>query len=273
MKKLILLSLTIFGLFLFSGCLQVHTVVNVNKNGSGTVEETVLLSKAFSGMMKQLTESFKTDSSESEQFSFFNEKELKEKAPELGEGVKFVSSKKISDENWEGFKAVYSFKDITKLSINENPESRLPSSPMAMAPAEQKEDDLTFNFIPGSTAEIVINMPDNSSNDQLDEMEEKVDTGGADTAMASQMMQFIKGMKVTLDVVPNGKIVETNASFVKNGKINLINLNFDELMKNPEAFKKFKTMKEKDKKQLEKLMSQTNGLKIELNNKVNVKFK
>ena len=82
-----------------SGCLQVNTKVNLNRDGSGTIEETVVMKNEMINMMKQFTMSF--DSTKSEEFNMFNEEELKSKESNFGEGVKYVSWEKFTFEGYE----------------------------------------------------------------------------------------------------------------------------------------------------------------------------
>ena len=60
----------VFISLLLAGCLQVDTTINVNKDGSGTINEKVLLSKTFVDMMKEFAQAFQ-DSASTEEFSLF----------------------------------------------------------------------------------------------------------------------------------------------------------------------------------------------------------
>ena len=57
----------------------------------------------------------------------FNEKDARSRAAKMGEGVSFVSSRKIKLEGMEGQEATYAFRDMTKLKLSEKPET--PSVP------------------------------------------------------------------------------------------------------------------------------------------------
>ena len=82
MKKIKYLALgAIFFTFL-NGCLQVDTKVNLNSDGSGTIEETVVMKSEVINMMKEFAMAF--DSTKSEEFNMFNEEELKNKASNYG---------------------------------------------------------------------------------------------------------------------------------------------------------------------------------------------
>ena len=139
----------IFSLFL-TGCLQVSTTVNLNKDGSGTIEEIFVMKTEVINMMKEFAMAF--DSAKTEEFNMFNEKELIDKAINYGEGVEYVSGEKITMDNYEGFKAIYSFKDLNKLKLNPSPEDKIPYGAELGEVEKEKsaEDLLKFNFKKGN---------------------------------------------------------------------------------------------------------------------------
>ena len=87
---------------LFSGCLKVDTKIKINKDGSGTIEEQVLMSDAIVSMMNEFMSSFQDSTNTPEEFKLFKESELKNKAAEYGMGVKFVSGEEVKKKGWPG---------------------------------------------------------------------------------------------------------------------------------------------------------------------------
>jgi len=86
----------IFILFLtimFAGCIEIKTLITINNDGSGTVEETVMLSKEIIEMITELQNSFESDTSALEPFRFYNEEELRNNAKQFGDEVSYVSSR------------------------------------------------------------------------------------------------------------------------------------------------------------------------------------
>src|SRR5947199_4655115 len=65
-------------------------------------------------------------------------------AAKMGEGVTFVSSRKIKTEQVEGFEATYAFKDITKLRISQKLGTPGPNEP-GTAPDDDGEKTM-FRF-------------------------------------------------------------------------------------------------------------------------------
>src|SRR5262245_16380591 len=104
-------------MFLLNGCFSDTTTIKLNPDGSGTlVVVTTMKAKAIQ-QMKEMAKAFGGENAKEPEL--FTEKEAKEKAAKMGEGVQFVSFEPIKNKDAEGQKAVYSFKDITKLKINE----------------------------------------------------------------------------------------------------------------------------------------------------------
>lgn len=120
--KLSLFSLTSI---LFCGCLEVETTINLNKDGSGTVEEKVLMKKEFVDMMSGFNLKSENGTTKSSRFSLFNPDELKADAAKYGENVQYISGKEIVEKGREGYKAVYKFQNINQLKIDSDPGNKL----------------------------------------------------------------------------------------------------------------------------------------------------
>ena len=103
MRNLILISAV---LFLLSGCFQVHRTITVKKDGSGTIEEKFLVTTEMGENMGGM--------------NLNDVEKLKADAITFGENVSYVSSKEIEENGLKGYKAVYAFDDIIKLTLETN---------------------------------------------------------------------------------------------------------------------------------------------------------
>ena len=191
MKRILTLTVIFFTALLLNGCIEVDTTVNLNKDGSGTIEEKVLMSGAMISMLKQFATSFESDSSKKEEFSIYDPKELESKASSYGDGVKFVSGEKIKDGEREGFKAIYSFTDINKLKLDQNPGSQVP---MGKDSGENEHKDLfTFNFTPGTPAKLLILVPkDKMKNKEENAENDTTKNNFGDIAKVKEMFKDLK---------------------------------------------------------------------------------
>ena len=267
-NEFILSSLTLMLL----GCLQVETKINVAKDGSGTINEKVLMSRTFVNMMKEFTQAFQ-DSASSEEFSFFKEDEIKADAKDYGDEVKYVSHELISDDNWEGFKVVYSFKDITKVKIQPDPGSKFE---MGTEEGEMPEDEeyYFFKFKKGEVSELIIDRPPIKLNSDSDNTEDTVGTAEQnDEEMEEEFLKMMEGMKINIAIQVDGKIASTNASYVDGSDITLFYMNFGEMMKDKESFKEFKNKEPKNIEEMKKFLEKFPGMKIEVEKPISVKFK
>jgi hypothetical protein len=276
MKRILQLVFLFFIIAFFSGCIEVHTTVNLNKDGSGTLKEKVLMSGAMVSMLKQFANSFSEDSTKKpegqQEFNLFNEDEIKNKAADLGKGVKYVSGKPIKEGDREGYIATYSFKDINKLLLDQNPGNFVPMGSDENADSTESKEILTFNFTPGSISKLVISIPKSEKFNNEDN-EEQTDTTENDSENVDQMKMFMKDLKIVTDIHFNGKIVNTNATYVKGSDVTLFKMDFNELLKDPQKLKELKKENPKSLDEMRKVLKNVPGIEMELNDQVTVDFK
>ncbi len=264
----------------FSGCLQVNTNVKVNPDGSGTVEETIMMSNEVINMFKQFANSFSDDSTKkTEDFEMFKEEDAKKRASDYGEGVEYVSGERITSDTQEGFKAIYSFKDLNLLKINQNPNSKLSMDELKGEGMDEdtvdvKEEYVNFQFIKGSPAEIIVHFsqPKEKEDNKFDNEETESDTASQNMAEMGQMKQILKDLRMSLSLELNGKIEETNATYVDNSKITLFEIDFGKLIDDPEKFKEFTKIHPNSLDELKEIVKGIPGIKIEMSEPMMVKF-
>lgn len=274
MKILKLTFLLLLPVIIFSGCLNVQTTVKVNRDGSGTINEKVLFSSEFAAMIKEFAMSF-GDSTQPEEFSLFKEDELKTMASNYGEGVRYLSSEKIDDNEWEGYCAVYEFDDVSKIKLQPDAEDKVA---VGMEGGEQTEekDYYFFSFVKGSEPELTIDRPDvkidpQEEETQMEEAEENEEQSATDGG--EEYLKLLGNMSISVAVEVEGKIVNTNASYVEGSKITLLQMNFGEMMKNKEVFNRFKNKQPRNIEELKEYLEMLPGMKLEIQKPVTVKFK
>ncbi|MDX1371875.1 MAG: hypothetical protein R3321_05360, partial [Nitrososphaeraceae archaeon] len=158
MKHFVKFAIVSAIVFLQVGCLKIETTLNVNKDGSGTIEESVLMSKAFVQMIKEFSQSF-GDTTETEEFSLFKEDELIDAAKNYGSEVQYVSGEEISNDEWEGYRAVYSFADLNKVRLEPDPDDKI-SIGDESTEEQSTNEYYYFKFKPGPVAELTIDRPE-----------------------------------------------------------------------------------------------------------------
>ena len=273
MKKLKSFATIVLLTYIFSGCLQISTKINVQKDGSGTINEKVLMSKTFINMMKEFAQAFQ-DSTSTEEFSFFKDDEIIADAKDYGDEVKYVSHNFVKDDNWEGYEVIYSFDDITKIKIDPDPDSKVGMGD-GVESACESTDYYFFKFNKGDVAELIIDRPPIELNN---ESEESSDQNPQDSSeqnedeMGKEFLKMMEGMKVDISIEVDGNISKTNASYVDGSTVTLFQMDLSEMMKNEEAFKEFKNREPKNIGEMKKFLEKFPGMKIEVEKPVSVKF-
>ncbi|MGH2569406.1 MAG: hypothetical protein ACRDGA_13795, partial [Bacteroidota bacterium] len=115
------LALAAVSLIVLSGCLQLQRVVTVKPDGSGTIRERVVLKSQMAIMMISLAKQMKGEGKKKDE-GIFDEGELREKASTMGEGVTYLSGKKLPQEEGEGYEVVYAFEEINKVLMSDTPD-------------------------------------------------------------------------------------------------------------------------------------------------------
>lgn len=249
-----------------AGCLQIEKIVKLKPDGSGTIEETLVMSKSAIEGLKQMASGLGGDKTkEPKPFNLLDETKLKEAATKMGEGVTFVSATKIENGTGEGFKAIYAFTDINKLKLDQNPSGSMPSSGNLKA-SDDKQEPITFRFAKGAPATLAITMSEpelKPKKEQPEGMEE----------MAMQMMQqMFKDMKMNIAVEVDGAIKETNAEYRDGARVTLMEMDFNKLLADPVKFKAVAKANPQTVQEAKKMMKGLDGVKIESATEVKIQF-
>jgi len=267
MKKILIPVILVLISVFISGCIEIQTKVNINKDGSGTVEENVLMSKEMIQMLNEFMSGFASDTVQAEGFKLYNEEDLKRREAELGEGVKLVSGSEIKIENKEGYEVTYSFTDLNKLKIDQSPDSKIPDDATGVEIKDKRY--ITFSFNKGTTSEVKINLPEVKKEEEESEAEK--DSLNQDDL--SEMKFFLKDLSISLMVEVNGEITETNADYREGSDVTLFKLNFGELLENPQKLDELNKINPNNLKELKEVMKDIPGIKIETNDPVVIKFR
>ncbi len=263
-------------LFLLTGCFDVATVVRVRSDGSGVVEERMLMSGELVNMTKQMQA---MGGEQGEQPSLYKREELEQRAASMGPGVSLVSVEPLVDGQREGYKAVYAFADINKVTINQNPSDKAPSGPGMDEDAEKKNEPVTFSFKRGRTPELTIHFSGvkPGQGDKQSKADGAQKTGAPEDEAAAQMAmammkEMFKELRITLAVEVEGQIVETNATFQEGSRVTLMELDFGKLLADTEKFEAFAKSNPETLADAKTIMQDLEGVKAELNSEVHIRF-
>ena len=282
MKKIVQKTAIILALLILPGCFQVDTVIKVNRDGSGTVEETMLVSKKLLAQMNEMMQGFagKEGNNEKNKAQFpdiYDPVKLKAKAAEMGSGVTYTSGKKIISDKFVGYQVVYAFTDINKLSLNQNRSEDLTAPATIDDGSDKKPEKVMFRFSKGSPATLTIRQPEDASigkaakveKPEVQTTEDKNLTG----ANVEQFKEMMGGLKFSMTVEVSGNIVQTNATHHEGSRITVMEMDFDKLLENPEQIARLNRLQPKSFEDVRELARNIPGMKVDLNKELVVKFK
>lgn len=255
-----------------SGCFQSLVLLKVNKDGSGTLEETMLLTDAFAHMIATLS----GQEAEGEQSQDVDEARLREKAQAMGEGVRLVSAEAVKNDKGAGYRAVYSFPDVNKIRVNQQPSAGLPAVPGAegQQPGSSVEDWLQFRFQKGatSTLEVVFPQPEDEQGEEAGEPEEQGGHEQDSPEMMDMVRQLYSDMRIRIAVEVSGRIADTNARYVEGSRVTLVDVDFGELLEDEARFQELLNADPKSIEELEQLIGDNPALRVETQPLVRVRF-
>ncbi len=272
MNKAIKAGLLLLCALALMGCLQTVTLVHVNKDGSGTIEQSVVISNSF----KELMLGF---GGTEEDFALLDEEELKTKAASFGEGVRFVSAEALETTGGAGYKAVYAFDDITSIRVNQNPGENLPTPDSGQQAGEEEPEGefLSFDFRPGrpgKTAYLTIRRPELEMEDSGGQ---EGDASGEDSGSAEEIPDMIKelyrDMRIEIALEVEGDIVDTNATYAEGSRITYLALDFGKLLESEETFTALMESNPDSLEELKELIRDYPGIQMELQEEVRIGFK
>ncbi len=274
--------------WLFSGCFSAEVTVKLNPDGSGMLIERTMLNRQLLEQMKLLTEGLpvageKTGKQKSLGISeMFSEEQIRKRAGSYGPGVAVVSARKISDATAEGMEAVYSFKDVSRLRLNQKPDSMFPEVPIqAEGPATAgMPEAMRFERLPNGNALLTLTIPWERSQRQEEREAASSPPGGAEKGQFSQeqlaqALQMFQGMRVSLAVEPQGTLVSTDSPHVSGNRVTLFEMNMDEMLAglaNPASLSRLMSNPPADVAEARKLLEQFKGIKFCMEPEIRIEF-
>ncbi len=271
MKRLLLALTSAVIALVLPGCLQNETTIHLNKDGSGTLVEQTTLGAQMLAMIDQMAAmGGGGDNAKDPVAEMFSEEKGKARAAALGEGVTFEKSEPITVGGNKGAKTTYKFADINKLTISPGDGIKDVSPMGAQAPQGPKPEPIRFAFADGT---LTINMPKPDKADMEKSAVEADEAQEENPQMEEMMKQMLGDMKISLKLVADNGIAETNATNRDGNTITLMEMEMGKLMQNPETMKKLKVAGQGDPEAAMKMLKGIDGVKMETQEKVTVKLK
>jgi len=280
MKTTIVL-LASMGLIL-GGCLQTETKIKVEKDGSGTVEQRVIMRKDIVEMMQGMQAAMGGTAPSGS--GVFNEDKLKEDANRMGPEVRMLEARPITTEAGSGYVVRYGFTDINRIKVPETP--LLGDTPGNQPGGISTEGSIiTFKFSKGNPATLeVLFRKDEGSKGSGEKIERKSggiskeekegeEEEGSPEQDKAMMQELLRDMKLSIRVEVGGTITSTNADYRSGSVVTLMDVDFNALLENKEAFEKLTGDKVNTLDELKEFSRKYRGLQMETKEQVQVKFR
>lgn len=265
-----------------SGCVTSETLIKLNPDGSGLVVQKTLMSTEMiaqlSAMMQGIAQQMvgkEAGPSDAKMPELFSEKDARARAAKMGEGVRFVSSRKITLDGMEGQEATYVFRDVTKLKLNEKPEA--PAMPGLRAKPSGSDSQTTFRFssLPNGHSQFTaVFAPRPSQKVSSEEpVAEPNKTARVPTAeQLEQAKRFFAGFRIGMAVEVQGNLVKTNSLYQEGTKVTLLEMDFSELLSNDTLLQQAAAIKGQNLEEAKELLKGLKGFKINVDPEVHIEF-
>lgn len=286
MKRLILhLTVLVCLALTTTGCLRSYSLLTVNRDGSGTITDTVLFSPRLIQMMESFAEIDDVDSAETKGKDLWSDSTIQADAEKIGPGVTVAKVSPLTVGGYKGYVATFQVADITKITMDKKRGAdKLASAGVnneagGESASTDTEDELSITFAYDKNGTLVINNPmglddttstaDTTAEQSPDEMRQSLD----------MMSGFMRGLRMRMRVAVNGTITQCNATTYKDGTITLLEADFDKLLdaweQDPSLMSSMDDLKDGDMKEIQRVLSKypPGALVVELEPKITVKFK
>ena len=203
---------------LLAGCLTFDTVIRLGPDGSGVVEQTLVLS----GAMLDLLTIFGGDA---ETLELYTEEDLRAQAAAMGPGVRLAGVEPIERGDARGYTARFAFDAVGALTLEPAPGSPMPAPDGSTPPTPH----LAFRFEPGPPATLFIDMPPAPEAAPAAAVAAPAMDSTLRAQQTAELRTLLRGGRLGLAVEIEGTVLSTDALHRDGDRITLIDLAFDAL--------------------------------------------
>jgi hypothetical protein len=167
-----------------------------------------------------------------------------------------------------GLQAVYAFKDVSKLTLELSPHM-----PSGMGGKKEKKEHMSFKLARKSDGTSLLTV-------LLPPPQKKDETKPADTAPKkdpttnelAMMKTIFNGMKISLEVEPQGTVISTTSPYVEGNDITLMAIDFGLIIQNTDKFKAFAKNQNPGFAEMNRICKDIPGMKIPPSNEISIVF-
>ena len=234
-----------------TGCFQMTTTIKVAADGSGTIEQRQLITAAGIAQLGQASMS-----AGGRRFDPLSEESARSAASRLGNGVTYVSSTPIADATGQGRAITYAFTDINGVRVG------FDAPAPGLVPGQDGQGvSFALTTLENGHALLRITVPQGLFAE-----------GGGSLPPPEQIAlarSFLAGARVSIAVEPAGALVEASSPFVDGNRVTLLEIDFDQLLKDDVLARVRAT---KTAEELKAVVATAPGLKLNLDSPITVEF-
>jgi len=247
-----------------SACFESTTVLRVNGDGSGTLQQRTIIKKAALAQLR----SFSALGGGKATLDPLSEDQARSLAASLGEGVTLASTSAINTDEGEGRDSTYAFADVTKLHVSEQPPTPGGVSVKTQGLSTDAPDiTLGLTHEPNGDAVLHILVPPPAIFAGPD------GSGGINPVVIAQL-QAVKGMlagaHLVLAAEPQGQLVKTSSPYVDGSRVTLLEIDLDKLLADDAFLARLQAAKTPE--EVRAVVKDAPGLKINLDPDITIQF-
>ena len=236
------------------------TILKINGDGTGTIDHRMIYSPQALAQLRQFAA---VGRGRGTGFDPLSEDQFRNMAASIGPGVTYVKSAPITTPAGQGREATFAFTDVSTLQISTQPAAPGGVS-ISAGGLSTTSESITFSLTrePAGTTVLHIHVPEPNFLDALG------------TPAAANQIGMIKtmlaGAKVLLTAEPAGTLVKTSSPFVDNGRVTLLEVDLDEVLKDQTLLPRLQAAKTQD--EAKAIVQNAKGLKINLDRDITIEF-
>jgi hypothetical protein len=252
-------------------CFSSQTVLKLHPDGAGTIEQLNLVNTAMIGMAAGMMGGDAAKGGATPKVDeMFNEDQLRKQAAQLGPGVRFVSSERVTQNGMQGARAVYAFDNVAALTMgnigNSTGETAGGATPQMQFALTKSGPDLS---------RLTISFPDpkGAGDAHAAPGAEAAATPPIPPEALAMVRSMFAGARIGVDIEVDGRIIKTNAPASNGARATLVEVDFGELLSDPARFQALQSLKPgTDFGTVRKALEGAKGVKFPLTPTVTIDF-
>ena len=262
LMRYVRLALVLAGAVICGACFQFSTVLTLKADGSGTIDQRLLFTQAAVAQLRQLA----ALGGGGQDFDPLSEKQAREAATTMGQGVTYVSSSVINSSKGVGRDIKYAFTDINQLSLNQTPPppGGMPVGPQGADSSDRVAFNLTRQADGHSLLKIIVPQLPVGRGDNA------APSNSPSADQIAMLKPMLAGAHLSIAIEPAGRLVRTSSPYVTGQRVTLVDVDVDSLLNDDTLLQRLQAARTPD--EAKAILKAVPGLKINLDPEITIEF-